>query len=55
MPNHKSNKSFCRSYVAGRLAVNSLFGPAELDKVLPSREVKIYVGTWNMNGQNPPK
>lgn len=44
-----------RNFVAGRLAVNSLFGAAELDKVLPSREIKIYVGTWNMNGQNPPK
>lgn len=41
--------------MAGRLAVNSLFGAAELDKVLPSREIKIYIGTWNMNGQNPPK
>lgn len=44
-----------RSFMAGRLAVNSLFGPAELDKVLPSREIKIYICTWNMNGQNPPK
>lgn len=41
--------------MAGRLAVNSLFGPGELDKVLPTREIKIYVCTWNMNGQSPPK
>lgn len=27
----------------------------ELEKVLPNRELKIFVGTWNMNGQTPPK
>lgn len=37
------------------MAVNSLLGPAELDRVLPKREVKIFIGTWNMNEQNPPK
>ncbi|KAG4066227.1 hypothetical protein HA402_000451 [Bradysia odoriphaga] len=44
-----------RNYLAGCLAINSLFGPAELDRVLPTREVKIFVGTWNMNEHNPPK
>lgn len=44
-----------RSYLANNLAVNSLLGPAELDRVLPAREIKIFVGTWNMNGQHPPK
>lgn len=39
----------------GRVAVNSLLGPAELEKVLPNREIKIFVGTWNMNGRSPPK
>lgn len=44
-----------RNYLAGCIAINSLFGPAELDRVLPTREVKIFVGTWNMNEHNPPK
>lgn len=44
-----------RSYLANNLAVNSLLGPSELDRVLPIREIKVFVGTWNMNGQHPPK
>lgn len=44
-----------RSYLQGKLSYNSLLGGQELEKVLPNREVKIFVGTWNMNGQNPPK
>ncbi|XP_059619169.1 inositol polyphosphate 5-phosphatase E [Phlebotomus argentipes] len=44
-----------KNYLHGKLSYNSLLGGHELEKVLPSREVKIFVGTWNMNGQNPPK
>lgn len=44
-----------RNYLANNLAVNSLLGPSELDRVLPAREIKVFVGTWNMNGQHPPK
>ncbi|KAL0106714.1 hypothetical protein PUN28_015335 [Cardiocondyla obscurior] len=44
-----------RNFLHGRIAANSLLGPVELEKVLPNRELKIFVGTWNMNGQNPPK
>ncbi|XP_031842148.1 inositol-3-phosphate synthase isoform X2 [Nomia melanderi] len=44
-----------RNFLHGRIAANSLLGPLELEKVLPNRELKIFVGTWNMNGQNPPK
>ncbi|XP_075973430.1 inositol-3-phosphate synthase isoform X2 [Anticarsia gemmatalis] len=44
-----------RNYLYGRLASHSLLGAAELEHVFPDREVKIFVGTWNMNGQGPPK
>ncbi|KAK0090636.1 hypothetical protein PV325_009379 [Microctonus aethiopoides] len=44
-----------RNFLHGRIAATSLLGPVELEKVLPNREVKIFVGTWNMNGQTPPK
>lgn len=41
----------CRNYLHGRIAGNSLLGAMELERVLHNREVRIYVGTWNMNGQ----
>lgn len=44
-----------RNYLQGRVAVNSLLGSAELERVLPGREVRLYVGSWNMNGHSPPK
>lgn len=46
---------FFRNYLYGRLASHSLLGAAELEHVFPDREVTIFVGTWNMNGQAPPK
>ncbi|KAJ0177156.1 hypothetical protein K1T71_007165 [Dendrolimus kikuchii] len=44
-----------RNYLYGRLASHSLLGAAELEHVFPDREVKVFVGTWNMNGQAPPR
>lgn len=49
-----TEKAKQRSFFQGQLAANSLLGPSELDRMLPSRDIKIFVGTWNMNGQNPP-
>ncbi|KAL1452736.1 hypothetical protein WDU94_006939 [Cyamophila willieti] len=45
---------FYRNYLQGRVA-HALLGASELDKALPNRDIHIYVGTWNMNGQEPPK
>lgn len=42
---------FFRNYLQGRATVNALLGASELDKALPNRDIHIYVGTWNMNGQ----
>ncbi|KAH8242326.1 hypothetical protein KR032_000547 [Drosophila birchii] len=44
-----------RSFLDGRLGSTSLLGPSELSRVLPQKEVTIFVGTWNMNGHSPPK
>ncbi|KAK6642969.1 hypothetical protein RUM43_004471 [Polyplax serrata] len=43
-----------RNFLHGRIGANSMLGPVELDRVLPKREIKIFVGTWNMNGEPPP-
>lgn len=50
-----TEKARDRSYLDGRLGSSTLLGPSELERVLPQKEVTIFVGTWNMNGQSPPK
>lgn len=50
-----TDKARQRNFLQGRLAPNSLLGNAELEKVLPNRDLMIFVGSWNMNGESPPK
>lgn len=50
-----ADKARERSYLDGRLGSSCLLGPSELSRVLPQKEVTIFVGTWNMNGHSPPK
>lgn len=33
-----------RNFLHGRIGANSMLGPVELDRVLPKREIKIFVG-----------
>nr|XP_022916471.1 72 kDa inositol polyphosphate 5-phosphatase isoform X2 [Onthophagus taurus] len=44
-----------RNFLHGKIGAHSLLGPSELDRNLPNRTIHIFVGTWNMNGQTPPK
>lgn len=44
-----------RNYLHGKVSANSLLGINELYRMCPNREITIFVGTWNMNGQPAPK
>jgi inositol polyphosphate 5-phosphatase INPP5E len=50
-----TEKARQRNFLQGRSASISLLGASELEKACPNREVTIFMGSWNMNGQNPPK
>ncbi|XP_059089332.1 inositol polyphosphate 5-phosphatase E-like [Tigriopus californicus] len=44
-----------RSFLMGSMGPTSLLGAIELEKCFPDRIVRIFVGTWNMNGNSPPR
>ena len=50
-----TEKARQRNFLQGRSASNSLLGTVELEKACPNRDVTIFVGSWNMNGQSNPK
>lgn len=50
-----TEKARQRNFLQGRIGANSLLGPSELDRTLLNRQIHIFVGTWNMNEQTPPK
>jgi hypothetical protein len=50
-----TEKARQRNFLQGRSASNSLLGNVELEKTFPNHDVTIFIGSWNMNGQSPPK
>ena len=49
------NQARSRSYLLGSCGPTSLLGAEELERYFPDRNIRIFVGTWNMNGQTPPR
>ncbi|XP_046461958.1 inositol polyphosphate 5-phosphatase E-like [Daphnia pulex] len=44
-----------RSYLHGSVGpFQSLLGNSELKRTLPDGKLKVFIGTWNMNGKTPP-
>ena len=43
-----------RSYLVGSVGHTSMLGTEELERYFPERKLRLFVGSWNMNGQTPP-
>ncbi len=50
-----ANQARSRSFLVGSLGAHSLLGPQELDRCVTNRTIRVFVGTWNMNGNTPPR
>lgn len=54
-PSVSAKDARARPFLFGSVGPTSLLGPAELEKCFPDRLVRVFVGTWNMNGNTPPR
>ena len=43
-----------RSFLVGSVGHTSMLGADELEKYFPGKKLRLFVGSWNMNGQTPP-
>jgi len=43
-----------RSYLVGSVGHTSMLGTDELERHFPGKKLRLFVGSWNMNGQTPP-
>ena len=44
-----------RSFLLGSVGATSLLGPLELEKCFSDRTLRLFIGSWNMNGKTPPR
>ena len=54
-PVMSGNRARSRSYLLGSCGRTSLLAEDEFERYLPDRNIRVFVGTWNMNGENPPR
>ena len=53
-PSKNGGKKFLGSYLSGNSGASSILRSDELDRYFPDRKLRLFVGSWNMNGQTPP-